>query len=174
MTILPLPSPESLQNLRPVHEMIQLVPFQNFFDIESETFIHDIAILIFNVFLTVPLGFFLRYLFKLSFKRVLLLSLLTSLLYEITQLTGLFFIYPRPYRFFDVDDLIINTLGALIGYLIMPHLSRILSSLTIKDRTVIPGSEVAFLHRCIATLVDLIIVLCISITGIVYICSFII
>lgn len=169
MTILPLPSRDSFENMRPVHELIQLVPFQNFFDIQSETLLRDIAILVFNVFLTVPLGFFLRYLFRLSFKKVILIGFLTSLLYEITQLTGIFFIYPRPYRVFDVDDLTINTLGVLIGYWIMPCISRLLPAWSAKQQTAVPGSEVAFLHRCVATAIDLCIVLCISVTGIVYI-----
>lgn len=169
MTILPLPSRDSFENMRPVRELIQLVPFQNFFDIKSETLLHDIAILVFNVFLTVPLGFFLRHLFRLSLKKVILLGFLTSLLYEITQLTGIFFIYPRPYRIFDIDDLTINTLGVLIGYWSMPCISRFLPALSAKQQTAIPGSEVAFLHRCVATAIDFCLVLCISIIGIVYI-----
>ena len=39
------------------------------------------------------------------------LGFLVSLSIELLQLTGLLFIYPRPYRLFDVDDLIANTLG---------------------------------------------------------------
>ena len=123
MTMLPLPSRESFAGMRPVSELIQLVPFQNFLDIKAESWLHDIAILVFNVFLTVPLGFFLRYLFGFNLKKTVWYGFLTALLYEITQLTGLFFIYPRPYRIFDVDDLTINTLGAFIGYYCAPLLS---------------------------------------------------
>ena len=43
-----------------------------------------------------------------------------SLYFEVTQLTGLYGIYPKAYRLFDVDDLIINTLGGALGYLITP------------------------------------------------------
>ena len=169
MTILPLPSKDSFEDMRPINELIQLIPFQSFFDIKSESLLHDIAIIVFNVFLTVPLGFFLRYLFRLSFKKVLLIGFLTSLLYEITQITGIFFIYPRPYRIFDVDDLIVNTLGALIGYWLMPRMSRLLPALSVKQQTAVAGSEVSFLHRCVATAIDLCLVLCIGIAGIVYI-----
>lgn len=38
--------------------------------------------------------------------------------FELTQVTGLYFIYPRGYRLFDVDDLIANTLGGLAGYFV--------------------------------------------------------
>lgn len=167
MTMLPLPSRESFATMRPVREMIQLVPFQNFFDIKAESFLHDIAILIFNVFLTVPLGFFLRYLFDMPMKKVLLAGFLTALLYEVTQLTGIFFIYPRPYRIFDVDDLTINTLGAWIGYLITPLLSRVLPDPYGGRHQLVQGSEVAFLQRCAATLIDFSLVLMLSISCIV-------
>ena len=167
MTILPLPTPETFEKLKPVRELIQLIPFKGFFDIKSESLLHDIALLVFNVFLTVPLGFFLRYLFRFSFKKVILLGLLTSLLYEITQLTGIFFIYSRPYRVFDVDDLMINTFGAWIGYQLTPYVSRFLPAVSAKQQTAFPGSEVAFLQRCVATAIDFSFVLCISITGIV-------
>ncbi len=48
--------------------------------------------------------------------------------FEFTQLTGLYFIYPSPYRVFDVDDLIMNTLGAIIGYFIMNFIKGFLPS----------------------------------------------
>lgn len=40
---------------------------------------------------------------------------LSSLLIELTQLTGTWGLYPCPYREFDVDDLILNTAGVAIG-----------------------------------------------------------
>ena len=160
MTMLPLPSRESFANMRPVKEMIQLVPFQNFLDIKAESLVRDIAILVFNVFLTVPLGFFLRYLFGFSLKKTVLAGFLTSMLYEITQLTGIFFIYPRPYRFFDVDDLMINTFGAFIGYFCVPILSRILPTPFDDKHTLVQGSEVSFFQRCVAALIDVCLVLC--------------
>ncbi|MFC7340762.1 VanZ family protein [Saccharopolyspora griseoalba] len=42
-------------------------------------------------------------------------GLAASLLIEVTQLTGLWFSFPCPYRVFDVNDVIANTLGALLG-----------------------------------------------------------
>ena len=53
----------------------------------------------------------------------MLLSLGLSLFFELSQLSGLFFIYDGPYRLFDVDDLILNTFGGIMGYLITPYLS---------------------------------------------------
>ena len=47
-------------------------------------------------------------------------------IFELTQLTGLYFIYPNPYRLCDIDDLIQNTLGGVIGFLIMGWLDNYL------------------------------------------------
>ena len=63
MTILPLPSRESLNDMRPISELIQLIPFANFASIKQETLVRDIAVIVFNVVLTIPLGFYLRALF---------------------------------------------------------------------------------------------------------------
>ncbi|MBR5231476.1 MAG: VanZ family protein [Clostridia bacterium] len=167
MTMLPLPSRESFAAMRPVSELIQLIPFQNFLDIKAQSLARDIAILVFNVFLTVPLGFFLRYLFGFNLKKTVWYGFLTALLYEITQLTGLFFIYPRPYRIFDVDDLTINTLGAFIGYYCAPLLSPVLPSPFDAKHNLAQGSEVSFFQRCAASLIDFGIVLCTSILVIV-------
>lgn len=68
-----------------------------------------------NVLAFIPLGIFIPVLTgnKLfSGVKVLLLSLLLSMGYEVTQLlTGM--------GIFDVDDLMLNTLGGLIGYIIL-------------------------------------------------------
>ena len=72
--------------------------------------------LLFNILLTVPFGVYMRYYFKMSLKRTVLFSFLLSLFYETSQLTALFGIYPGPYRFADVEDLICNTMGGAAGY----------------------------------------------------------
>ena len=64
-----------------------------------------------------PLGIYLRYYFRQGFLQTVRWGFLVSLSIELLQLSGLLFIYPRPYRLFDVDDLITNTLGAALGYI---------------------------------------------------------
>lgn len=160
VTWLPLPNSETLAKLKPVSEFIQLVPFQSFLDIERKTLFRDLAIILFNVALTMPLGYFFKELFHVSLKKAVLAGFLVSLLYEVTQLTGLFFIYPRPYRIFDIDDLIINTLGAYCGYILAPFLSRLLPRISdSKTLRLVQGSEVAFVQRAIAAAIDFLIVL---------------
>ncbi|WP_214408124.1 VanZ family protein, partial [Pseudonocardia lacus] len=77
---------------------------------------------LFNVALFVPLGALLRYSRRVPVPLAGLAGLAVSLLVEFTQLTGNWFLHPCPYRLFDVDDLIANTAGALLGALAAPLL----------------------------------------------------
>ena len=70
----------------------------------------------FNVLLLLPLGAYLRYYFRRRWWQTLIIGFLVTLSFETTQLTGLWGIYEHPYRLFDVDDLIQNTLGAMVGF----------------------------------------------------------
>ena len=164
VTWLPLPTAETLAKLKPMSEFIQLVPFQSFLDIERKTLLRDLAIILFNVAMTMPLGYFLREFFHVSLKKTILLGFLTSLLYEVTQLTGLFFIYPRAYRIFDIDDLMINTLGAYLGYVVAPLIARLLPKVSDSaNQRLVQGSEVAFVQRAIAAAIDFMVVLSLAV-----------
>lgn len=82
-----------------------------------------------NVLMTVPFGMFLSYACQLDGKKVAIASFLLSALFEVTQLTGLFFLYGGSYRVCDVDDLITNTLGGVLGYLVVKKCSSFLPKL---------------------------------------------
>ncbi|MGN0065984.1 MAG: VanZ family protein [Nocardioides sp.] len=71
-----------------------------------------------NVALFVPFGFFVRKILSRGFVVATLLGFAMSLLIETTQRTGVWGLYDCPYRLFDVDDLLTNTAGALIGSLV--------------------------------------------------------
>ncbi|WP_022878703.1 VanZ family protein [Microbacterium sp. B19] len=71
-----------------------------------------------NVLLFVPLGFFLRVLGGRGILIAGLVGLAVSGVIETTQLTGVWGVFPCAYRVFDVDDLIANTSGALLGSLV--------------------------------------------------------
>lgn len=81
-----------------------------------------------NVVFFVPLGMLVRH---LALRGRLVAGLIggtvvgfaVSLLIEVTQLTGDWFLYPCAYRLFDVDDLLANTVGALLGALLSPSSS---------------------------------------------------
>ena len=126
LAIFPLPDRDSIDMNSPVS---QLIPFAFVFDIIKESaeiknigmFFQNSSVytVLFNILMFMPFGMYLRYYFKNDLKKTVIFSFLFSLFLEITQLTGLYFIYPHPYRLFDVDDLIINTLGTIFGYFIM-------------------------------------------------------
>ena len=82
----------------------------------------------FNIALLLPLGVYLRYFLKSSKKWwiALLLVFSTTLFFEVSQRTALFGYYANPYRLFDVDDLITNTLGGMIGFFIAPILLHLI------------------------------------------------
>ena len=80
---------------------------------------------VFNVALFVPLGAFVRHLGRTRVATAVAIGLGTSLLIELTQLTGVWFAYPCAYRLFDVDDLVTNTAGALLGALLAPALALV-------------------------------------------------
>jgi ADP-dependent NAD(P)H-hydrate dehydratase / NAD(P)H-hydrate epimerase len=70
---------------------------------------------LFNLALLAPLGAYLRWLFKARAPAAAGIGFLVSLFFETCQLTGIFWIYPGPFRLFDAGDLVLNTLGCLAG-----------------------------------------------------------
>ena len=162
LVILPLPDRASVNTT--YREMMQLRPFQFIFDLvdkstfrlfDPNTYIHALTQpvftqLVFNVLLTVPFGFYMRYYFKKNLKETLLLSTLLSLFFEISQLSGLFFIYPGPYRLFDVDDLLLNTLGGFVGYLTVPFFAAFLPSReSIDESSQLKAHTVSLIKRAV-------------------------
>lgn len=112
---------------------------------------------IFNVMLTMPLGAYLCYLFRCRWWMALLIGFATTLMFETSQLTGLFGIYDHPYRLFDVDDLILNTTGTMLGFWLMIPISWALPSMNeVNEQAREKGAaRVTFPRRLLATIVDL-------------------
>jgi len=93
------------------------IPFKEIFryDIGSRLFVRNI---IGNVLLFLPYGYFISY--YLKNKKILpttLLTLLVSITIEIVQL--------NIGRTFDIDDIILNTIGGILGYGIYIVIDRI-------------------------------------------------
>ena len=134
LVILPLPTKEEVIKMKVINP--QLIPLTFIKDIIEDLIelkqinilkiitIPSIYTVIFNIIMFMPLGVYLRYYYKCSLKKTIIISFLISLFFELTQLTGLYYIYPRAYRNFDVDDLLINTLGGLLGYLIISPIQK--------------------------------------------------
>ena len=168
LIIMPLPKIESVRNLT---TKVQLIPFDllrniirtvhfDYKDISTYAQIFKNAYVyqtIYNFLLMVPFGMFLRYYFKCRFKKVVLFTFMLSLFFELTQLTGLYFIYPHAYRLFDVDDLIVNTIGGMFGYLITPIFTKLLPTREELDlKSYKKGSKVSSTKRIITFLIDIV------------------
>ena len=99
---------------------------------------------------------YLRYYFQCGLRKTVLFSFLLSLFFELTQLSGLYFIYPRGYRIFDVDDLMANTLGGVAGYFAVSPFLGILPTREEMDRASFRrGREVSTVRRLLAFVIDL-------------------
>lgn len=113
----------------------------------------------FNMVMTIPFGMYLRYYFKCGLLRTTMLSLGLSLFFELTQLSGLYGLYPRPYRIFDVDDLMLNTLGGVVGYGLVGPLMKVLPTREQLDKASFRrGREVSFTRRVLAFVTDILVI----------------
>lgn len=171
LVILPLPSMSEVAEM--MSPTTQFVPFQFIEDIlittsfsisDPSTYLRTLNAptvyqVLFNLAMCIPFGMYLRYYFKCSFKKTLMFTFLLSLFFELTQLSGLYFIYPRGYRIFDVDDLIINTLGGVIGYAIMTPFMKVLPTRDEIDQASYErGIHVSLPRRLLALLLDFIVI----------------
>ena len=97
-----------------------IIPFKEIFrySIFSSMFYRNV---IGNMMMFIPYGFFVSYFLKLDkSKQAIFLSFITSITIEVTQLIiG---------RVFDVDDILLNVLGGILGFLIYKLLK------SVKDR----------------------------------------
>lgn len=171
LVILPLPSIESVRNM--TTEWVQLVPFafvrdfilkssfiwndpSTYLEVLKEPYFYQAF---YNILLTLPFGIYLRYYFNCNAKKTFLLTFILTLFFELTQLSGLYGIYPRPYRLFDVDDLFLNTLGGMIGYAITPIFSHFLPKREKLDTlSYMKGKRISVLRRGMAVWIDLFLV----------------
>ena len=166
LVILPLPDPAEVAGY--TTPQFDWMPFRFIFDLGETTFsitdpstwlpvLKSMVVLepLFNVLLTLPFGVYLAYYFEKDWKKCLLLSFFLSFFFEMTQLSGLYGIYPRPYRLFSTDDLMLNSLGGMIGYFAYSHLLRFLPQKEKLDQKSNQRSiTVGFPRRIAAMLVD--------------------
>lgn len=79
-----------------------------------------------NVVFFIPLGVLVAYRWRRPLWVAAAASVGVSLAIELTQDTGLWGLAPCPYRLADVDDLLTNTIGGLLGWFVGLALRRIL------------------------------------------------
>ncbi|MEC3614190.1 VanZ family protein [Bacillus stercoris] len=117
------------------------IPFYFFVDVYHEGLqFYVIRSIGGNLILLLPVGFLFPLLFEKlnNLKRILLIGFFISLFIELTQLSYSVYI-KSVYRSFDVDDLMLNTLGTLLGYWFVYMLSmyykRLANRYKNKNRT---------------------------------------
>ncbi|SHI47691.1 Glycopeptide antibiotics resistance protein [Clostridium cavendishii DSM 21758] len=170
LIILPLPKTRDVLSMqRPGTQYTQFKPFNFISDIARETKVNFdnpktyLRMLkerafyqaLFNFFLLMPLGVYLRYHFKRNFKQTTIIVFFTSLFFEVTQITALYGYYNAPYRVFDVDDLILNTAGGILGYFIAQNITRKLPhSEDIDKKFNAEIATVSVIRRVIAFFID--------------------
>ncbi|AQW20869.1 teicoplanin resistance protein VanZ [Lentilactobacillus curieae] len=176
LIILPLPPLSYVEhlttpkyNLKPFTFILEFIKYNPFSPLHPGTWVAALKAPtviqpVFNMVLTVPFGLYLRYYFKRNIKQTILISFLLSLFFEITQLSGLYGIYPRPYRLFDIDDLMLNTLGGVIGFLLAGPLLRWLPTReNVMKRASSLTENVSVFRRAVAFIFDMIVVFALSI-----------
>ena len=153
------PLPDAAQAAKLSTYRIQLVPFQFVADFLRETplvlsdartylpalFDRTVLQVVCNILMLLPFGMYLRYVCGLDLGKVALASLAFSAFIELGQLTGLFFVFRGSYRLCDVDDLMLNTLGGLLGGELVHALEAHLPPLDAFDR--FPGSSALAMQR---------------------------
>ena len=148
LVILPLPNLESIRTT--YTDMLNLIPFSFAMDFIKDspftlsspaTWVMALKhpsfyVPAFNVLMLIPFGIF-----------------------ELTQLSGLYFIYPGPYRLSDIDDIIQNTTGGCLGYTLGWFAVKLLPSREkIDEKALEAGSRVSEIRICLSLMIDILII----------------
>ncbi len=113
-----------------IHET-NLIPFKVLFETYNEVFVNGyinyfLINFLGNIILFIPIGFFIPLLWNVSNKKVILIGFCSSLFIEICQL----FLT----RGTDIDDVILNTTGVLIGLFLYKIVYKHLNNFIVKFR----------------------------------------
>lgn len=123
ITFFPIPVDPKLIKLSRMHNSVihqNWLPFSTIYFMVKYSR-HDINHLINfigNALLFVPFGFSIPIVTKKSFGRAISLGIIVIFTIELSQL-AFSYLYGFTYRIFDVDDIILNTIGLLIGVIIL-------------------------------------------------------
>ena len=133
----------------------QLNPLNFIFDIVKDGW-KAVFQTFFNVVLFLPLGFIAGRFLQMKLPAATILALVVSCLIETAQLTGLFGIYPYAYRTFEVDDIIFNTLGGMLGWFCAKLFARTLPQAPVGSPEI--THDPGLIRRVVALWIDLILI----------------
>lgn len=105
---------------------VNIIPFKYF------TFFNTYVVfleIIQNILLTIPFGFGIRFITQFNARDFFWLAIMAGLVIESAQLVISLGI-GGPYRVVDITDMLLNTLGALIGYSFFKMFSWLFMTLT--------------------------------------------
>ena len=123
VVLFPLPTADKIASMNSYEG--QFIPFNFVLDIARDKSLGSVLQVMLNILMTVPFGFFFKFFLNIKRRNIILLTFRLSLSIELAQLTGLFFTYPGSYRLFDVDDLIMNTLGGFLGTVLANNVNEL-------------------------------------------------
>jgi hypothetical protein len=133
LTQLPFPNPETMTCPVP-YTTPRLVPFRFAFrgvelllapqDLPTRLFDRGVLSAMMNLLLCIAIGAALARWTARGAGFALIWGATLSLCVELTQLTAFWGAFPCPWRLFDVDDLILNISGVMIGFLISRRLAQ--------------------------------------------------
>ena len=104
---------------------INIVPFKDFFNITT----------LLNVLIFIPVGFLQGLLYKSSWIKTIVMGFVVSLIIELSQLFVRILVGIN-FRKIDVNDLICNTTGAIIGFTLLLLFVSILKKLIKKESVI--------------------------------------
>lgn len=105
---------------------VNLIPFKDFAHMTS----------LLNIVMFIPIGFLQGFVVKNNWKKTIIVGFILSLVVESSQLLVNMLI-GYNFRTFDVNDLIFNTIGALIGYLILFGIISLLKKFKSSDNRIV-------------------------------------
>ncbi|MGW6930020.1 VanZ family protein [Lentzea sp. NPDC054927] len=168
-----LPFPADPARMCQGEQMLSMVPFQWWTDmnnnmsaygrsgiaamVTSQAFLQQL----FNVALFIPLGVVLRKAYGKGPLAVIAIALGVSLAVEVVQYTGNFGYYACPYRIADVDDLISNTFGGLLGWMVAPA-ALVVPRVPEADESTAPISTVTVPRKLLGLVAELMVVFVIA------------
>lgn len=151
------------------HLSPQLNPFGFIGDIQNDG-TRAILQVVMNLVFFIPLGVFARLFFRWRIGTTVIVGFLTSLLIETAQLTGVFGLYPCSYRLFDVDDLAINTIGGVLGYVLalvlpQPEVDRAQKGTIVRHPGLLRYAVAFIIDGCVATVLQIMLLLGLYVVG---------
>lgn len=106
-----------------------LIPFKVLFETYNEVFVNGyinyfLINFLGNIMLFIPFGIFIPLLWRVSIKKVILIGFCSSLFIEVSQLLLT--------RGTDVDDLILNTIGVVLGVVLYRILNKNFNNFVVR------------------------------------------